>query len=138
MERYKGDFENFEPGKPETYCITDNFTGEIIASGLTDNESTCDRVDRMNKEFKDVKSVVDTVTTLVNRSVGTPKDFAKAMGCEHRTLQQGFTKICVAWLEHLASLKANQYDLRNEDSVKLAKQVVQGPDWETHKCLRYI
>ena len=55
-------------------------------------------------------------------------DFAKAMGRQHRTLQQNFTKVCFAWIQHLASLEENQYDLRNEASVKAAKKIVAGVD----------
>lgn len=51
--------------------------------------------------------------------------FVERMGSEHRTLQQGFTRLCVAWLEHLASLNENQYDARNESSVLYAKKVVE-------------
>lgn len=50
--------------------------------------------------------------------------FVKRMTCEHRTLQQGFTRLCQAWLKHLASLNENQYDARNEASVMYAKCVV--------------
>ena len=50
--------------------------------------------------------------------------FVKRMGCEHRTLQQGFTRLCQAWLEHLAALPETHYDARNESSVKYARKVV--------------
>jgi hypothetical protein len=51
--------------------------------------------------------------------------FVEQMACEHRTLQQNFTRMCAAWLEHLASLNENQYDARNEASVEYAKKAVE-------------
>jgi len=47
--------------------------------------------------------------------------FIRGMACEHRTLQQFFTGLCVKWLEHLAELEPSRYDGRNEASVKMAK-----------------
>jgi hypothetical protein len=54
--------------------------------------------------------------------------FVKRMACEHRTLQQGFTRLCATWLKHLASLNENQYDARNAASVEYAKRVVKATD----------
>ena len=51
-------------------------------------------------------------------------EFVGQMANEHRTLQQGFTRLCVTWLEHLAALNENQYDLRNAASVQLARKIV--------------
>ena len=52
----------------------------------------------------------------------------EAMANDHRTLQQGFTRLALAWLVHLAGLKEGHYDLRNEASVKLAKKLLEGVD----------
>ena len=48
--------------------------------------------------------------------------FIGIMARDHRTLQQGFTKVCVDWLLHLSQVE--HYDGRNEASVKLAKRLV--------------
>ena len=40
----------------------------------------------------------------------------------HRTLQQNFTKFCIAWLRHLSELGEGQYDDRNKASVDFAKR----------------
>jgi hypothetical protein len=56
---------------------------------------------------------------LAGCSPGKTEEFVKAMGKEHRTGQQGFTRLCVAWLEHLASVE--HFDDRNKASVELAK-----------------
>lgn len=50
--------------------------------------------------------------------------FVEAMSKEHRTLQQSFTGLCFAWIQHLASLQDGQYDGRNEASVKAAKKIM--------------
>lgn len=54
--------------------------------------------------------------------------FIKVMGCQHRTLQQVFTKVCVAWLEELGKLPEGWYDLRNEASVKLGREFLEKVD----------
>lgn len=61
---------------------------------------------------------------------GDVKDFVEEMSIQHRTLQQGFTKLVIQWLEHLATLNENWCDLRNEASVKFAKQVIGRVDAE--------
>ena len=50
--------------------------------------------------------------------------FVNAMSVQHRTLQQNFTRLCAAWLEHLAALPENCHDARNAASVEYAKRVV--------------
>jgi len=55
------------------------------------------------------------------------RNFVKAMACEHRTLQQSFTRLCVAWLEDLGRREENHYDLRNEASVMLGKAFLELP-----------
>lgn len=67
--------------------------------------------------------VAKAVSTMLNRNgrEGT-EDFIKAWSREHRTLQQGLTRLCMAWMKDLS--EREHYDLRNEASVKLAKRVV--------------
>lgn len=57
------------------------------------------------------------------------------MSREHRTLQQGFTRLAVAWILDLA--KREHYDLRNEASVTLAKKIVEKVGSEGF-CLPFI
>ena len=49
------------------------------------------------------------------------EEFAKEMSHEHRTLQQNFTRLCIAWLKQLS--ETEYYDLRNEASVKFAQGI---------------
>lgn len=52
------------------------------------------------------------------------KFFIESMHNEHRTLQQGFTRLVLAWLKHLSTLPEGHYDLRNKASVEIAKKLV--------------
>ena len=64
---------------------------------------------------------VNFIGSYVN-SFGTDyKEFARLMSYEHRTLQQNFTKLCIAWLKELS--ETENYDLRNEASIKFAKSI---------------
>lgn len=67
------------------------------------------------------KEAVKFISNYLNSfSVGYD-EFAKGMAMEHRTLQQGFTRLCVAWLKQLS--ETEYYDLRNEASVKFAQSI---------------
>lgn len=68
-----------------------------------------------------VRAVADVVNHLSPRSC---RDFAALFTNEHRTLQQNLARLLVAWLEELAKPEA-RYDLRNEASVKLAREFVE-------------
>ncbi len=70
------------------------------------------------------EEVVQIVSNYVNSISHKPEDFIAHMSCQHRTLQQSFTRLCLAWFQHLASLEDNQYDLRNAESVRISKMVV--------------
>lgn len=43
---------------------------------------------------------------------------------EHRTLQQGFTRLCLEWIKHLASLSEHEVDLRNAASREIAIHII--------------
>ena len=76
------------------------------------------------EDEKEIRDAVKAVSHLVN-AYGSEEEglFVKEMGREHRTLQQGFTRLCRRWLLHLAALEECRYDLRNEASVELAKKI---------------
>jgi hypothetical protein len=71
------------------------------------------------------EKLAETISNGVNVMGQSPEAFAAAMGRQHRTLQQNFTRFCFAWIRHLAKLEENQYDLRNEASVKACREIVQ-------------
>jgi len=73
---------------------------------------------------KETKEVVKTMSDFVNSFSSSNKKFTELMGREHRTLQQNFTKLCVAWFVHLSEV-GEVHDLRNEASVKLGELFVE-------------
>jgi len=72
-----------------------------------------------------IEETVKFMSDFVNSFGSDEKEFARLMGCEHRTLQQNFTRLCVAWFEYLSRVKDNWYDLRNEGSVELGRKFVE-------------
>lgn len=76
------------------------------------------------EDEKEVRNAVKSVSDIVNAyGADQVEFFIQEMGREHRTLQQGFTRLCRAWFLYLASLEECHYDLRNEASVELAKKI---------------
>jgi hypothetical protein len=71
------------------------------------------------------KETVETVTDYLNSFSSKEKEFIEAMNLEHRTLQQSFTKLCLAWLENCAS-EDYRFDGRNEQSHGISKDVLKG------------
>ena len=67
------------------------------------------------------KDIVEEISNYVNSYSSDYKEFARLMSYEHRTLQQNFTKLCIAWLKELSETES--YDLRNEASVKFAQSI---------------
>ena len=67
------------------------------------------------------KDIVEEISNYVNSYSSDYKEFARLMSYEHRTLQQNFTKLCIAWLKELS--ETENYDLRNEASVEFAKSI---------------
>ena len=51
------------------------------------------------------------------------EDFNKSMSNEHRTSQQSFTRLCLQWIEHVAS-DNYKTDGRNECSKKTAIAII--------------
>ena len=87
-------------------------------------------VDKITKpEIKGDKMIVEMVFDHINNFCFDPKKFVEYASRQHRTLQQTFTNLCFAWIRHLASLEENQYDGRNEASVKVCKEIVEKVDY---------
>jgi len=75
--------------------------------------------------MKQTKELVKEVSDYVNTFNNKGQEFCEAMSCEHRTLQQSFTKLCLQWLEHCAS-NEYRFDGRNEQSHQIAKELLAG------------
>ena len=74
---------------------------------------------------KSAKEMAKEMTDFVNTFSSDPrKEFIQAMSCEHRTLQQSFTRLCLEWIEHCASADYRT-DGRNESTHQVCKAMVQ-------------
>lgn len=82
--------------------------------------------DYENEDREKARELVEKVSRFGNVMCGEDrvKFFIEAMHNEHRTLQQSFTGLVLAWLKHLAALPENHYDLRNKASVEIARKLV--------------
>lgn len=69
------------------------------------------------------EKLVDTVSNGLNTFCFSEKKFCEAMDREHRTLQQSFTRLCLAWIAHCAE-DAYRTDGRNEYSKTICKKIV--------------
>lgn len=74
--------------------------------------------DYQNSESK----LASEISNAVNSFSFKEKLFCEAMGFEHKTLQQSFTRLCFAWLRYCAS-DDYRYDGRNEASHVAAKKI---------------
>lgn len=74
--------------------------------------------------MKTTEELVPAITDYINTYSDKSAEFNEAMEREHRTLQQSFTRLCLKWLEHVAS-ENYQFDGRNEDSHKVAERLVE-------------
>lgn len=74
------------------------------------------------------KALAKACASAVNSYSFSCEKFCDAMVNEHRTLQQSFTRLCIAWLRRLAVLEPYQVDPRNERSVEAGKIVAKALD----------
>ena len=51
----------------------------------------------------DARELTNLITNHLNTYGDKSEAFNEAMSREHRTLQQNFTRLCLKWLEHVAS-----------------------------------
>ena len=67
--------------------------------------------------------VATVVAGFVNSTCTAESEFVGTMGREHRTLQQGFTRLCLRWLYHMGQQR--HWDLRTEASVDAGRKVIE-------------
>jgi len=68
--------------------------------------------------------LVQALTNYVNNYASNKSEvFNASMSNEHLTLQQSFTKLCLGWIEHVAS-RDYRHDLRNEASHVISKTLM--------------
>lgn len=72
----------------------------------------------------EAKELATTVSNGINNMSFNYEEFIAEMGNDHRTLQQSFTRLCLAWLNHVGN-DDYRYDGRNEASHKIAKELIE-------------
>jgi len=73
----------------------------------------------------DAKELAEIITNHLNTFGDKSEAFNDAMSRQHRTLQQNFTRLCLKWLEHVASDEYST-DGRNEQSKEVAQKLLAG------------
>jgi len=73
---------------------------------------------------QDPKVIVGRITDFVNSFSIKQDEFNAAMGNEHRTLQQSFTRLCLKWIEHCAT-PGYRTDGRNAQSQSISQRIVE-------------
>jgi hypothetical protein len=88
------------------------------------------------------QNIANEMSGFVNSYSSDQKEFINQMGRKHRTLQQSFTKICLKWIEFVAS-EDYRFDGRNQDSHEVCQKIVQSfknenDNWKPSDFLRLI
>lgn len=74
------------------------------------------------------KKNAETIGNMANSFSFNVSEICKYIAMyEHRTIQQTITRFCIEWLRTCAS-EDYGYDLRNEQSHKVAKELLDGHD----------
>ena len=73
----------------------------------------------------DARELTNEITNHLNSFNDKSEEINNAMSREHRTLQQNFTRLCLKWLEYVASDEYNT-DGRNEQSKEVAQTLLNG------------
>lgn len=73
---------------------------------------------------------VQNLTNFVNKYTCPEKVFARLMMNEHRTLQQSTMRLFMATIEEWS--KQEHYDLRNEQTIKICKKIMEALGDERH------
>lgn len=80
----------------------------------------------MKKERDEAKELAEALSKYVNGMGNNVNDVVDHLAQDHRTLQQGITKFCVAWLERCAQKhRDGDFDLRNEASAELGAKFIE-------------
>lgn len=116
-------------------AIITNSNGQSVTIDVQDLAEFVNRGYELEERDRDR---ANKLMDLVNDMTMDEDKLVDGMSRNHRTLQQNFTRLSVAWIEHLAKLEPGQYDLRNEASVKLAKELVKLPNWEMIRYLPHV
>jgi hypothetical protein len=98
-------------------------------------DSCCEASHARREVEQEAIAAYEGISRFINRR--NAPELVHAIARDHRTPQQGFTALCVAWLDHLSALTDDQYDLRNAASVDLARAITKTTAWDKSR-LPYI
>lgn len=74
----------------------------------------------------EAKELAEAMSKYVNGMGNAVEDVVAHLAQDHRTLQQGITKFCVAWLERCAQKhRDGDFDLRNQASAELGTKFIE-------------
>ena len=85
----------------------------------------------MDERTKQAKEITGKLTDYLNTFSSNQKnaDFCEAMSNQHRTLQQNFTSLCLAWIEFMGNdsqeFKSRFTDGRNEASNNICIKIIE-------------
>lgn len=71
-----------------------------------------------------ITKAVAEISKAVNTFGSISPEFNALMSREHRTLQNSFTRLCLGWLEHIAS-EEYKTDPRNESGAAVSRKLMQ-------------
>lgn len=90
-----------------------------------------------NTQKQAAKTAAQAMSNFVNPMNHDNSEFIAEMSNDHRTLQQAFTKLCLQWIEHVAS-SDYRTDGRNEQSKQTAERLIKGFADEDFKPSQYL
>lgn len=76
------------------------------------------------KRQEETREVAEAISDMLNNMSFEEKEFIEAISRDHRTLQQKFTRTCIAWLKHCGS-EEYQFDDRNKGSHDMGKAITE-------------
>jgi len=84
------------------------------------------KLNKAKEEKDEAQETAEKLLSFVNGMGNKNEDVVDRIARDHRTLQQGVTRFCVAWLERCSKKHDEKdYDLRNEASCQLGKEFVE-------------
>ena len=86
--------------------------------------------ERDREDEERAREALQNLTKFVNKLSYPKKVFAKLMMQEHRTLQQCTMSLIMATIEEWS--KQEHWDLRNEQTIKLCKKIMEAVGDEKH------
>lgn len=85
--------------------------------------------------MKNTKEAVKEMSEFVNNMSCPIDEFIEGMANEHRTLQQTFTNLCLAWIRKCAENHSKgNFDGRNLASCEVSRQIVETVEDAKYDC----